>query len=49
MVVFESVKGFFEILISPLKTVFEYFPDYKNIIGGILILSLGYFGWRAIK
>lgn len=49
MVVFESVKDFFEILMTPFESLFGFFPDVKQIIEGIVILSLGYFGWRAIK
>lgn len=49
MVVFQSVKDFFEIIIAPFETLFGMFPDLKHIIGGLLTLALGYFGWRAIK
>lgn len=49
MVVFESVKTFFEILMSPFESLFGFFPEVKYIIEGIVFLSLGYFGWRAIK
>lgn len=49
MVIFESVRTFFEILMSPFESLFGFFPDFKQIIEGIVVLSLGYFGWRAIK
>lgn len=49
MVVFESVRNFFEILMSPFESLFGFFPEAKQIIEGIVVLSLGYFGWRAIK
>lgn len=49
MVVFESVRNFFEILIAPFEQLFEWFPEFGTVITGILVLSLGYFGWRAIK
>lgn len=49
MVVFESVKYFLDILISPVKELFTSFPEFGGIITGLLVLSLGYFGWRAVK
>lgn len=49
MVIFESVRAFFDILMSPFQSLFGFFPEVKYIIEGIVILSLGYFGWRAIK
>lgn len=49
MIVIESFKTFVEILVSPFQSLFGFFPEVKQIIEGILVLSLGYFGWRAIK
>lgn len=49
MVVFESVRNFFEILVAPLQQLFEWFPEFKYVLEGLLFLSLSYFGWRAIK
>lgn len=49
MLVIESFRTFIEILVSPFQSLFGFFPDFGEIIGGILVLSLGYFGWRAIK
>lgn len=49
MVVFESVRKIYDIILSPLDGIFGIFPDAKNIIGGILFLSLAFFGWKAIK
>lgn len=49
MVVIESVKAFYEIIISPFEDLFLDFPQFGGIITGVLLLSLGYFGWRAIK
>lgn len=49
MVVFESVRAFFEVIMSPFKELFEAFPEYGGIVKGVVVLSLGYFGWRAIK
>lgn len=49
MLVIESFKTFIEILVSPFQSLFGFFPEVKQIIEGILVLSLGYFGWRAVK
>lgn len=49
MVVFESVREIFDIILSPMESIFGMFPDFKIIIEGIFFLSLSYFGWRAIK
>lgn len=49
MAIFESVREFFEVIMSPFESLFGFFPDVKQIIEGIVVLSLGYFGWRAIK
>lgn len=49
MVVYHSIKAFFEVLISPFTELFQSFPEFAGIIKGIVVLSLGYFGWRAVK
>lgn len=49
MVVFDSIKGFFDVVVSPFREFFTTFPEFRNIIYGIIVLSLGYFGWRAVK
>lgn len=49
MVVFESIRNVFEIILSPFESIFGLFPEFKVIIEGIFFLSLSYFGWRAIK
>ena len=49
MVVIESVKGFLQVIYAPFQTLFGMFPEVKQIINGLFILSLGYFGWRAVK
>lgn len=49
MIVFESVRNFFEILTAPFMQLFEWFPELEYVLTGILFLSLSYFGWRAIK
>lgn len=49
MVVIQSVKGFLDAIISPFLELFESFPEFGTIITGLCVLSLGYFGWRAVK
>ena len=49
MVVIESVRGFIEVIMSPFQSLFGMFPEVKQIITGLIVLSLGYFGWRAVK
>lgn len=49
MIVIESFKGFIELLFAPFHDLMTSFPEFKNILVGIVVLSLGYFGWRAIK
>lgn len=49
MIVFESIRNFFEILMAPFEQLFEWFPELQYVITGIFTISLGYFGWRAIK
>ena len=49
MVVFESIKDVFDIVLTPFDALFGMFPSFKVIIEGIFFLSLSYFGWRAIK
>lgn len=49
MVVFESVRNFFEIIVAPFQQLFEWFPELEYVLTGILTMSLAYFGWRAIK
>lgn len=49
MIVFESVRNFFEILVAPFQQLFVWFPELEYVLTGILTMSLVYFGWRAIK
>ena len=49
MVVVESVRGFISVIFAPFQTLFGMFPEVKQIITGLIVLSLGYFGWRAVK
>lgn len=49
MIVIQSFANFITLLFAPFHDFFETFTEFAGIIKGIVVLSLGYFGWRAIK